>query len=96
MRQSCRFALATLLWLPMTLVSAETFELSDPANEMYQEWQEEKKEMEAQSDDRDAVCAVDLDTGVCSCVDAHSEEVMLLSREECLDLVSEAAAAGLE
>ncbi len=101
MKSARRLALAALLCLPVMLASAmafaDSFELSDPANEMYQEWQEEEKEYkEEAAASKDAVCAVDLDNGMCSCVDPETEEVLPLSRDACLDIVAEAAAAAAD
>ena len=91
-----RFALIALLCLSAGLARAGTFELSDPANEMYEEqqakgeWQEAPYEAEprpAVSDN--TLCSVDMATGACTCIDKELAKKLSMTREECVARVME-------
>jgi hypothetical protein len=79
-----------MLCLTAGLAHGDTFELSDPANEIL----EEKQDPEAQvwtlgeSDTstaplKNALCTVDTETGDCSCIDQKFAKKLALTREEC-------------
>jgi len=89
-----RLALIALLCLPAGLACAGTFELSDPANEMYEdqqakgEWEEPPYEPEprpAVSDN--TLCSVDMATGACTCIDKELAKKLSMTHEECVDRV---------
>jgi hypothetical protein len=84
------FALIALLCLAAGAAQGDTFELSDPANEVF----EEKPDPEAQHwtfDEpgttakglKNALCTVDTETGDCSCIDQKFAKKLALTREEC-------------
>jgi hypothetical protein len=80
-----RFAPIIGLWLLAALAHADTFELSDPAAEMYQdrkEWDERNAEKERQ---RTAVCTYDAEADNCYCIDREKGQPVAMEREECLE-----------
>jgi hypothetical protein len=87
-------ALIALLWLTAGLGHADTFELSDPANEMLKEEQvaEEVPSTFGASKTsagqlKNALCTVDTETGACSCIDQKQAKKLALTREECVSQV---------
>jgi hypothetical protein len=84
-----RAALILLLW-PLSVL-AGTFELSDPAAEIYKEQQTppESKQAEEKLQIVDELfCAVDEKEGKCWCVHKETAKVVALEHEQCLDLAS--------
>ena len=89
-----RFALIALLVLLAGTAWGNTFELSDPANEMLQEKQvrEEQQPVEDRPAAKpeisgDVLCSVYLDTGDCSCIDRDQARKLSITQEDCADRV---------
>ena len=89
-----RTALIILLCLLAGLARADTFELSDPANEMYEEDHappEPPAEQPTESEPTQNMrCTVDLDTGECFCIEKASAKKVQMSRATCAAKVEEA------
>ena len=88
-----RFALIVLAGLlaamPGSPAVADTFELSDPANEMDERPQaEEEPDSESgQEMPKKAVCTVDVASGACTCIDRVMARKLPMTQQECADLV---------
>lgn len=84
------FAIIVLL-CAAALAQAGTFELSDPANEMLQEEEQQLDASQAARDEPaaspvklgDSLCTVDTSSGACSCIDKKMARKMSLSQEQC-------------
>ena len=89
-----RAALILLLW-PLSVL-AGTFELSDPATEIYKE-QQAPKESESSGEELRIVdelfCAVDEKEGKCWCVHKETAKVIIIEHEECVIIASEASSS---
>lgn len=79
-----------VLCLLAGLANADTFELSDPANEMYEE-EKTRKEQQAQDEvptmklpAGNVLCTVDTSSGSCSCIDKELARKLPLSQQECV------------
>lgn len=84
-----RLALILLLY-PLAAISG-TFELSDPAAEIYEEQQAPPKQQEHEKDllpVEEIFCAVDEKEGKCWCVHKETAKVVALEHEQCVDLAS--------
>jgi len=92
------FVCIAAFWLLAGLAQADTFELSDPANEMYAE-QKAREEQRAQEDSEPAqavapapvpaptgntLCTIDTENGACTCIDKALARKLSLSQEECV------------
>lgn len=62
-----------------------TFEIADPANDMYKEWQAAPRADEEQPLDSGPFCVVDSELDKCWCFDRNSGDQLDLSPEECRD-----------
>ena len=89
-----RYALIALLGLMAGTTSGNTFELSDPANEMVQEEQAREQQPPAQNPPAtkptisgDVLCSVDTDSGDCSCIDRDKAKKLSIAQEDCAALV---------
>jgi len=89
-------ALIAALLLMAGLAQADTFELSDPANEMYEdqkarEEQRVREEFEPMEEPPaptgNTLCTIDTDNGACSCIDKVLARKLSLSQEECVALI---------
>jgi len=93
-------ALIAALLLTAGLAQADTFELSDPANEMYAE-QQAREEQRAQEESEltqapapapapvpvttgNTLCTIDTENGACTCIDKALARKLSLSQEECV------------
>lgn len=85
-----RFATMLALCLLAGQAWSGTFELSDPAAEMYKEQQaQEQAQPQEESPNRETsqesvLCTVDTTSGACSCIDQVSARTLPLTREECV------------
>ena len=84
------FALIALLCLAAGAAQGDTFELSDPANEMLEEKQDPETQQWTFGESgtsaeglKNALCTVDTETGDCSCIDQKFAKKLALTREEC-------------
>ena len=91
-----RVVLIVLLCLPAGLACADTFELSDPANQMLkdqqamEDWEPEQYEPEPRPAGSDnTLCSVDTASGACTCIDKKLAKKLLMTREECVERVME-------
>jgi hypothetical protein len=89
-----RLTSITLLCLLAGAVFAGTFELSDPATEMYEE-QHAPPEPPAEPPGSEELaksmrCTVDLDTGECFCIEKASAKKASISQVACAAMVQEA------
>ena len=90
-----RFAWIASLCLLAGSVAAGTFELSDPANEMYKEQQaQDVAEPEARAvfaptpeATGDILCTVDTANGDCGCIDREMAKKLSMTQKECVDRV---------
>ena len=84
-----RLALILLIY-PMA-VPADTFELSDPAAEIYEKQQNPPKQKEPTQElsvvDK-LFCAVDEEEGKCWCVHTETAKVVTIEHEECVIIAS--------
>ncbi|MGD2130307.1 MAG: hypothetical protein PVJ17_13470 [Lysobacterales bacterium] len=89
-----RLTSITLLCLLAGTAFAGTFELTDPANEMYEEEHAPPKppaEPPAESEPTQNMrCTVDLDTGECFCIEKASAKKVQMSQATCAAKVKEA------
>ena len=84
-----RLALILLIY-PMA-IPAGTFELSDPAAEIYEELQNPPEQQEPAKEPivvEEIFCAVDEKEGKCWCVHKETAKVVALEHEQCVDLAS--------
>lgn len=79
-----RLLLTLLLW-PLTGISG-TFEIQDPAAEIYQEQQNprEQQQPEEQPWVEEIFCAVDEAEGKCWCIHKETHQVVTVIEEECV------------
>jgi len=93
-----RTALIILLCLLAGLARADTFELSDPAADMWKQKDapaKEQAEQPPQQAPEDGMrCTVDVDNGDCFCIDKQSARRLSMSSQACAALVREALAAA--
>ena len=90
------FACIAALFLLASLAHADTFELSDPANEMYEE-EKARKEQPARGESTpvqapagDTLCTIDTANGNCSCIDKKLARKLSISQEDCVAQVMKA------
>jgi hypothetical protein len=79
-----------LLIFPLSVL-AGTFELSDPATEIYEEQQNPPEQQEPAKEPvvvDEIFCAVDEKEGKCWCVHKETAKVVTMEHEECVDLAS--------
>jgi hypothetical protein len=86
MNRLALIALASALAGP---AGADTFELSDPANEMNQPPRaEERSEPESVTDlAENLLCTVDTASGACSCIDKVQARKLTMTQQACADRV---------
>lgn len=97
-----RLALIVSLCLLAGLACADTFELSDPANEMWEEKQpvaEPEPRLDsglqpAQEPLGDTLCSVDTSNGACTCIDTVNARKLPLTQEACVDRVLQSLKAA--
>jgi hypothetical protein len=82
-----RPALIVALWLLTGVAVASTFELSDPANEIYQEKQAPEEPEPSLEPSGNILCTIDTGTGECSCIDQEQAKKLTLTRDECVERV---------
>jgi hypothetical protein len=88
-----RFALIVLAGLLAAMLGgpagADTFELSDPANEMNERPQAEEESVSESGQElpEKAVCTVDIASGACTCIDKVMARKLPLTQQECADRV---------
>jgi hypothetical protein len=89
-----RLTLITLLCLLAGAAAADTFELSDPANEMYEQDHappEPPATPPGESESTQSMrCTVDLDTGECFCIEKVSATKVQMSQAMCAAKVEKA------
>jgi hypothetical protein len=83
-----------MLCMTVGLAHADTFELSDPANEVMKEVQDPEAQVWTLGESaagiaplKNALCTVDTETGDCSCIDQKHAKKLSLTREECVSEV---------
>ena len=86
MNRLALIALASALAGP---AGADTFELSDPANEMNQPPRaEDRSEPESVADlAENSLCTVDTASGACSCIDKVKARKLAMTQQACADRV---------
>jgi hypothetical protein len=98
-------ALIAALLLLAGLAQADTFELSDPANELYEEQKAREEQrlredfepmQEAPAPTGNTLCTIDTDNGACSCIDKVLARKLSLSQEECVALIMRSLEAQKE
>lgn len=85
-----RFALMVVLCL-LTGMTQATFELEDPAAQMYQAQQAMQDRLVNQTPEENTLCMVDTDTNECFCIHAESEEKIPMTDNECKALATKVA-----
>jgi hypothetical protein len=68
-----------------------TFEIQDPAGQIYQEQQTTQKEPAIQHLEEETFCALDADTGKCFCVHKETGLLVTIIYEECVVRASKPA-----
>lgn len=79
--------LALILLIYPLAVPAGTFELSDPATEIYEELQNPPEQQEPAAEPyvtEELFCAVDEKDGKCWCVHKESAKVVAIEHEKCV------------
>ena len=79
--------LALILLIYPLAVTADTFELSDPAAEIYEKQQNPPEHKEPEKETivlEELFCAVDATDGKCWCVHKETAEVVVIEQEECV------------
>jgi len=61
-----------------------TFELQDPAAQIYEEQQTAQSEPDTQHPEEETFCALDADTGKCFCVHTETGLLLTIVYEECV------------
>lgn len=77
-----------LLTFALCLISSAapaTFEIADPANEMYEEWRATPRVDEYQSLESVPLCVLDTEVDRCWCFDRETGDQLDLTPEECRD-----------
>lgn len=83
----------TLILCLITGAAGATFEIADPANEMYEETQATPKVDEDQPLESDPLCVMDSEVGRCWCFERQSGDRLDLSPEECRDRAAKGSEA---
>jgi hypothetical protein len=90
------FAWIATLCLLTGLAQADTFELSDPANEMYEE-EKARKERLARGESApmqtaagNILCTIDTTNGSCTCIDKEMAKKLSISQQDCVNQVRKA------
>ena len=86
-----RFLFATSLCLMSTLLAAGTFELSDPANEIYQEKQAAAKPWKEQPLEDEPYCVMEAELDRCWCFDRLTGDQLEMALEECRERAAKRA-----
>ena len=79
MKQFALILMACLLAVP----ALATFEIADPANDVYKEETEEEKAYRAYREQKGLLCSVDTDSGECWCIDKDNAQKLEMSQPEC-------------
>lgn len=84
-----RFALIALAVLLAGPAGADTFELSDPANEMNERPRSNKESgtEPGRKLPEVSLCTVDTASGACSCIDKVMARKLPMTQQECADFV---------
>ena len=82
-----RLALIAALGLLAGAAHGTTFELSDPANEMYREQEEKAKERAAEPLEANTFCSIEPDSDDCICIDLESGRALSVPWDQCIDRV---------
>lgn len=64
-------------------VALATFELADPANDIYKEEEADDKAYQAYREREGLMCSVDTDSGECWCIDKDSAQKLEMTQPEC-------------
>jgi hypothetical protein len=80
-------------WLTILLCLAActaqaTFELSDPATEIYEEIQEAKEEPAKNEQANSVLCTMDTDLEKCFCINKETGKQLPVTHEQCTELTS--------
>lgn len=89
-----RFALTALLCLLAGAAFAGTFELTDPAAEIYKEQNAPPEPPPEPRPNQNMRCSVDLDTGECFCIEKASAKKVPMSQSDCAAKVHDALKAA--
>ena len=68
-----------------------TFELKDPAAEVYEEKQEAKKELLKEEPANSVVCTMDSELDSCICINKQTQKELPFTHEQCVEITSKLA-----
>ena len=68
-----------------------TFELRDPAGEVYEEKQELKQETSEEKPASSVICTMDSELDACICVNKQTGEELPVTHEQCVEITSNLA-----
>ena len=89
-----RFLIVVGCCLASTALAASTFELSDPANEIYEEKQPAVQPRELQPLEEQPFCVKDTEVDRCWCFDRNTGDPLEIAPEECLEHAEETSEKG--
>lgn len=82
-----RLALIVVLGL-LSGTTHGTFELEDPAAEIFEELQASRELQEMEAPEEKIFCVLDTDTNECFCIHKESRQVLSIAHNECVVRVS--------
>jgi len=82
-----RLALIVVLGL-LSGTTHGTFELEDPAAEIFEELQASRELQEMQAPEKEIFCVMDTDTNECFCIHKETRQVLSIAHNECVVRVS--------
>jgi hypothetical protein len=89
-----RLLVTVVFCLASTAVAASTFELSDPANEIYEEKQAAAQPREVQRLEQQPFCVMDTEVDRCWCFDRNTGDQLEIAPEECVEHAEETSEKG--
>lgn len=68
-----------------------TFELRDPATEIYEEQQEMKQAASREKPASSVICTMDSELGTCICINEQTGKELPVTHEQCIEITSQLA-----
>ena len=82
-----RLALIVVLGL-LSGTTHGTFELEDPAAEIFEELQASRELQEMQAPEKEIFCVMDTDTDECFCIHKETRQIISIAHNECVVRIS--------
>lgn len=83
-----RLAFIAILVLMASSLNA-TFELQDPAEQIFEEEQEQESEPTAETIGENTFCVIEMNEDECFCIHKETNDRILLAEGECLAILSQ-------